>query len=72
MRYRFFELRFRTLVFKKRLWVVAKCDQVTGFICTVYWHGQPIFNLISDRHADSPSPIKHDHEWGIIRWGFAS
>lgn len=67
--YRYFSLDLRTMIHRKSLAVRASCNQATGFIMTVYWDHEPVFNMLSDRFAQTPSPIRHKHEWGIVRWG---
>ena len=67
--YGYLKLDFRTRVFGKPFGVLASCNRATGFILTAYWRHKPVFNLVSDRCAEFPSPIRHEHEWGVVRWG---
>lgn len=68
MNYKYFRFDFRTFFRRKPLAVVAGCNRATGFMMTVYLNNTPVFNLLSDRYAEVPSPIEHDHEWGVVRW----
>lgn len=65
MKYPYFSLRFKT----KRLRLAVRCDQNMGLVIVYYRNGGPVFNLVSDSFADSPSPLFYSHEWGLVRWG---
>lgn len=69
MRYPVFRFNFHTWVRRKSFSVIASCNQVHGLVLTAYWKNSPIFSLLSDRFAEHPSPLRREHEWGIVRWG---
>ncbi len=69
MRYPLFHFDFRTQFRGKSFAVIATCNRTQGLVLTAYWDHTPIFNLLSDRFAEYPSPLQHEHEWGIVRWG---
>ena len=71
VRYPVFRLNFSTWVRRKSFSVLASCNQMQGLVLTAYWKNSPIFSLLSDRFAEHPIPIRHEHEWGIVRWSSA-
>ena len=72
MNYPVFKLSFTMLFGKKkhrRLSVVASSNHSQGFIMTWYWFHSPVLNVLCDRFAPHPSPIRKSHEWWLFRWG---